>query len=159
MTNRRFWHLGIALLWAAIPTIDFQYQRVWESLPVHMATHFDINNHPNGWASRDSSMWFILGVTAFVAVLATVITIRIRKPDAASWAVLAMFYLVLGILYRASATVIEYNLSGNFLSMDWAMRLLVLAVAAIILLSVIPKRDCYRTSSNDRNGRPRPQGL
>src|SRR5579872_4113632 len=106
MTSRRFFHAGIALLWAAIPAIYFQYQSVWDRLPARMATHFDINNHPNGWASRESSMWFIMGVCAFVTVIATIVTARIRRPDAASWAVLAMFYLILGVLYRASAAVI-----------------------------------------------------
>ena len=139
--NRRFWHLGIAFLWVAIPAIYYQYQNVWDRLPARMATHFDINNHPNGWSPKESSMWFILGVTAFVVLLATVLLARIRKPDTAAWAILAMFFLVLGVLYRASSTVIEYNLTGNSLSMDWAMKLLVIAVIAIILLYVIPKRE------------------
>jgi len=139
--NRRFWHLGIAFLWIAIPAIYYQYQNVWDRLPARMATHFDVNNHPNGWSPKQSSMWFILGVTAFIVLLATVLLARIRKPDTSSWAILAMFFLVLGILYRASASVIEYNLSGNSLSMDWAMKIFVVAVIAIILLYVIPKRE------------------
>ena len=141
MTTRRFWHVAIAFLWAALPAIYFQYADAWNRLPVRMATHFDINGHANGWAPRETSMWFILGVTALVVLVATVLLARIRKPDASAWGVLAMFYIVLAVLYRASAAVIEYNLSGNFLSMDWAMMLLTIAVIAIILLSVIPKRD------------------
>ena len=86
-------------------------------------------------------MWFILGLTAFVVLLATVLLARIRKPDMASWAILAMFFLILGILYRASATVIDYNLTGNSLSMGWAMKVFVVAVIAIILLYVLPKRE------------------
>jgi len=139
-TNRRFWHVAIAALWAALPAIYFQYADAWGRLPVRMATHFDASGHPNGWAPRETSMWFIMGVTAFVVVLATILLARIRKPDTASWGVLAMFYIVLAILYRASAAVIEYNLSGNFSSMAWEMKLLIVAVVAIILLSVVPRR-------------------
>lgn len=141
MTSRRFWHLGIAFLWAAIPAIYYQYQNVWDRLPARMATHFDINNHPNGWSAKESSMWFIVGVAACVVLVATILLARIRKPNAVSWAIWAMFVLVLGILYRASATVIEYNLTGNSLSMDWAMKLFVVAVIAIILLYVVPRRE------------------
>jgi hypothetical protein len=139
--NRRFWHLGIAFLWVAIPAIYYQYQNVWDRLPARMATHFDINNHPNGWSSKESSMWFILCLTAFIVLLATVLLARIRKPDTAAWTILVLFFLVLGILFRASASVIEYNLTGNSLSMDWAMKIFVVAVIAIILLYVIPKRE------------------
>jgi uncharacterized protein DUF1648 len=140
MTTRRFWHIGIALLWAALPAIYFQYADAWDRLPARMATHFDLNGRPNGWSPRETSMWFIMGVAAFVVILATVFLARIRKPDAASWGVLAMFYIVLAVLYRASAAVIDYNLSGNFSRMDWAMKLLIVAVVAIILLSVVPRR-------------------
>jgi uncharacterized membrane protein len=140
MTSRRLWYAGIALLWAALPAIYLQYQRVWDRLPVHMATHFNASGQPNGWSPRESSMWFIMGVTAILVVVATIVTACMRKQHAASWAVLGMFYLILGILYRASAAVIDYNLSGNSLSMGWAMKLFVVAVAAIILLAVIPKR-------------------
>ena len=136
MTNRRFWHLGIASLWAVIPTIYYQYKDIWNRLPARMATHFDINNHPNGWAPKESSMWFILGVAACVVLVATVLLARIRTPDVKSWAILVLFLFVLGVLYRASATVIEYNLTGNLLSMDWAMKLFMAAVIAIILLYV-----------------------
>lgn len=140
MTNRRFFHAGIALLWVAIPAIYFQYQSVWDRLPARMATHFNAADQPNGWASRESSMWFIMGITAIIVVVATVVTVSLSKHQATSWAVLGMFYLILGILYRASAAVIDYNLSGNSLSMDWAMKLFVIAVTAIILLAAIPKR-------------------
>ena len=140
MTSRRFWHAGIALLWAAIPAIYFQYQSVWDRLPVRMATHFNAAGQPNGWASRDSSMWFIMGITAIIVAAATVVTVSLRKHLATSWAVLGMFYLILGILYRVSAAVIDYNLSGTSLSMDSAMKLFVVVVTAIILLAVIPKR-------------------
>ena len=140
MTTRRFWHVAIAFLWAALPGIYFQYADAWNRLPVRMATHFDSNGHPNGWALRETSMWFILGVTALVVLVGTVLLARIRKPDASAWGVLAMFYIVLAVLYRASAAVIEYNLSGNFLSMAWEMKVFIVAVIAIILLSVVPRR-------------------
>src|SRR6185437_12855216 len=140
MTTRRFWHVAIAFLWAALPAIYFQYADAWNRLPVRMATHFDINGHANGWAPRETSMWFILGVTALVVLVGTVLLARIRKPDASAWGVLAMFYIVLAVLYRASAAVIEYNLSGNFLSMAWEMKVFIVAVVAIILLSVVPRR-------------------
>lgn len=139
MTNRRFWHFGIGLLWAVVPAIYFQYQSAWSHLPARMATHFNANGQPNGWASRESSMWFIMGIAASVVVFATFLMACVRRLDVASWTVLGMFYLILGILYRTSAAVIEYNLSGNFVSMNWAMVLLMVAVAAIILLSVVPK--------------------
>ena len=140
MTTRRFWHFAIAFLWAALPAIYFQYADAWNRLPVRMATHFDINGHANGWAPRETSMWFILGVTAFVVLIGTILLARIRKPGASSWGVLAMFYIMLAVLYRASDAVIEYNLSGNFLSMAWQMKVFIAAVVAIILLSVVPRR-------------------
>lgn len=140
MTRRAGWYAGIAVLWAAIPAVYFQYQRAWDRLPARMATHFNAAGQPNGWTPRESSMWFIMGLTAIIVVVATAVTALLHKHHAASWAVLGLFYLILGILYRASAGVIEYNLTGNSFSMDWAMKLFVVAVAAIILLVVVPKR-------------------
>jgi hypothetical protein len=111
--NRRSWLAGIGLLWFALPAIALQYWLVWDHLPANLATHFDGSGRPNGWMTRDVSLFFMLGMTAFMLIVATLVLTRVRKPSTSSYALLGMFYVIVGVLYRVSGAVLDYNLYGR----------------------------------------------
>ena len=113
--TRTWWKIGIALPWLGLPLIALRYWMVWDQLPARMATHFNAMNQPNGWMSRQGSFYFIAGLYLCLVTLFTVITMVIHKlhaPNAAAWAVLGLFYVILGVLYYGNESVLAYNLTG-----------------------------------------------
>src|ERR1051325_854284 len=113
--TRTWWKIGIALPWLVLPLIALRYWMVWDQLPARMATHFNAMNQPNGWMSRQGSFYFIAGLYLCLVTLFTVITMVIHKlhaPNAAAWAVLGLFYVILGVLYYGNESVLAYNLTG-----------------------------------------------
>ena len=113
--TRTWWKFGIVLPWLGLPLIALRYWMVWGQLPVRMATHFNAMNQPNGWMSRESSFYFIAGLYLGLVTLFTVIIMVIHKvqaPHAAAWAVLGLFYVILGVLYYGNESVLAYNLTG-----------------------------------------------
>ena len=50
----------IALEWLALPAIGIMYGLAWNQMPEPLATHFGLNQQPNGWMSRQASLTFSL---------------------------------------------------------------------------------------------------
>jgi hypothetical protein len=138
--TRRWWQVCIALLWAAVPAIRFQYSQAWDRLPVRMATHFGVNGQPNGWMSRKVAMWFMLGLVTFMLITATLVLLRVRKPDGLAYALLGMFYAIMIVLYRISGAMIDYNLSGSPLNIAPEITALMLAVFMVIAVAIVSRR-------------------
>jgi hypothetical protein len=136
--DRRAFQFLTWLTWLALPLIALRYWQVWDQLPLRMATHFNANGQPNGWMSREVSLWFGLGVTAFLLVIFTAILLvcySIKTVDAASWALLAFYYFVLGIVSFGNYAVIEYNLHGTPIQLG--MLLFLTPLAILILIAVV----------------------
>ncbi|HTA23221.1 MAG TPA: DUF1648 domain-containing protein [Terriglobales bacterium] len=136
--DRRAFQILTWLTWLTLPLVALRYWQVWDQLPLRMATHFNANSQPNGWMSREASLWFGLGITAFLLVIFTgVLLVRysIKTPDAASWALLALFYFVLGIVSFGNHAVIEYNLHGT--PVQLGMILFLTPLAIVILIAVV----------------------
>lgn len=135
--NRRAFQFFTWLMWLALPFIALRYWQVWDHLPLRMATHFDINGRPNGWMTRDASFWFILGLTAFLLVLFTAILLVIHRQkvsDAASWALLAFFYFVVGFVVYGNELVIQHNLNGTPVRLGLSLLLIPLTVLALFAI-------------------------
>ena len=98
--KRKLFAILIALMWLALPLTALRYAQVWDQLPARMATHFGANGQPNGWMPRATSLYFGLGLTAFVLIIFTIITVILLKqkaqPDTASFALLGFFYFMTG---------------------------------------------------------------
>ena len=112
--NRDCYKPLIWLMWLALPTTALNYWRAWDQLPMRMAVHFDANWQPNGYTSREGSLMLALGVSAFLLLVFTVAAFAVRatKPSA-SWSILAVFYLALGLFWFASNWIVQRNLHGN----------------------------------------------
>lgn len=129
-----------ALLWLALPVIGLQYWIVWDQLPVRMASHFGATGQPNGWMTRETSVIFSLVLLVFLLAIFTFVLTRIRKPDALAWSLLAMFYVVIGVLVSVTSSVLDYNIHGRPLNIVREIVVTFLAAFVVIGVAVIAKR-------------------
>ncbi len=132
--SRRYLRVFTALVWVAVPTMAGMYAMAWNELPARLATHFDLANHPNGWMSREASLTFSLVMGIVIAGSATLILSRVKKPDPAAWALLILFYVIMGTLLWAEDAVIAYNVHGRPVDVT---PVLVTGISAAILVVVI----------------------
>lgn len=114
--NRKLLTILTALMWLALPLTALRYAQVWDRLPERMATHFGANGQPNGWMPRETSLYFGLGLTAFVLIVFTGIAIAILKQKAtlgaSSFALLGFFYFMLGFVFYVNNSILAHNLTG-----------------------------------------------
>lgn len=132
--NRRPFQFAIALLWLTVPLVAIQYWRVWDQLPVRMATHFNALGQPNGWMSREVAVEFGIGIMAFLLVIFTPIlwAISRRQVDMFAWAFLAFCGVITGVVAFGNQAVINYNLSGTPVHIGPFL----LAAPAAVILSI-----------------------
>jgi hypothetical protein len=129
-----------ALLWLALPVIGLQYWMVWDQLPARMASHFGAAGQPNGWMTRETSVIFSLVLLAFLLVTFTFALTRIRKPDLLAWSLLAMFYVVIGVLVTVTSSVLDYNLHDRPLNIMPELVITFLAAFVVIAVALGAKR-------------------
>jgi hypothetical protein len=129
-----------AMLWLALPLTGLQYWSVWDQLPTRMATHFGASGQPNGWMTRETSLIFAMVVTVLVLVALTWALTRVRKPDLLAWSLLAMLYVVIGVLFSINAAVLNYNLHGSPLNVIPAIIVVFTAAFAVIAVALMAKR-------------------
>jgi hypothetical protein len=126
--------LVTASLWLFLPLIAFRNWQVWDRLPIRVAVHFDIAGRPNGWMSREGSLQFILIFMAAILAVATLVLWRIRMPRSSAWAVLGVFYVVLGALYCGEESILAYNLDRTPLHV---LPIVISALVAVFVLTAI----------------------
>jgi hypothetical protein len=123
-----------ALLWLALPLVAFQFWTVWNELPARMASHFGAAGQPNGWMSRESLAIFSVLLVTFLLATFTWVLSRVRKPDALAWSLLAMFYVVVGVLLAVNSAVLKFNIYGRPLNI-WP-ELVIVFVSAFVVIGV-----------------------
>jgi len=141
--NRKAFQVFIWLMWLALPITAFRFWMAWDQLPLRMATHFDFNGRPNGCMPRDSAFYLVLGLTALILVVFTVVSYVAHKthaPDAFSWSLLGFFYLVIGFVYAGNSAVVQYNLDGQRMEIDSWLVLVPVAVVALTAIFLGSKR-------------------
>jgi uncharacterized membrane protein len=109
--NRDWYKTAIWLAWLALPITGLNYWLAWDRLPMRMAVHFDANWQPNGYTTKEGSLYFALIVIAFMLVLCTAASYAVRalKPQS-SWPVLIAFCVALGFCCYGANAIVEYNL-------------------------------------------------
>jgi uncharacterized membrane protein YciS (DUF1049 family) len=139
--DSKSYHTMTALLWLALPLTAFQFWTIWNQLPARMASHFGTAGQPNGWMSRETLVIFSLALLTFLLATFTWALTRVRKPDALAWSLLAMFYVVVGVLLRVNSAVLNFNLYGRPLNI--LPELVIVFVAAFVVIGVAlgAKRD------------------
>jgi hypothetical protein len=111
--SRTLYRLCSWLLWLGLPVVALQLFTVWDRLPMRLATHFDLAGRPNGWMSPDGFLVFILVTVTATAAISTIVAYRASQPDLSAWTLLGFFYVVVGILYGAAGSIVNYNLYGR----------------------------------------------
>ena len=124
-------------MWLALPLTAFQYLSVWDLLPGRMASHFNAQWQPNGWMSRGTSLWFALGLIAFLLTVFAAITYATKvthAPEKFSWAFLGFSYLIIAFVCVIDEKVIQYNLTGA--STNPGSFLLIIPIGIVILIAI-----------------------
>lgn len=130
--NRRWWNALTAILWLALPAVALRYWMLWDRLPAQLASHFNAAGRPNGWMSRGALLIFTLGLLVFLLAIFAVILSRVRKPEADSWTLLGMFYVVVGTLLWVNESVFNYNLYGQPVKVGPILIVIFLSVFAVL---------------------------
>ena len=141
--KRKVFQTFIWLMWLALPLTAFRFWMAWDRLPLRMATHFGMNGQPNGWMPRESAFYLALGLTALIVVVFTAVSYIAHKtnvPDAFSWSLLGFFYLVIGFVYAGNSGVVQYNLNGQRVELDFWTVLAPVAVIALTAIFLAAKR-------------------
>jgi len=141
--NRRWFQVMTWLMWLALPLTALRYWQVWGRLPAHMATHFDAFGRPNGWMSRQVSLEFALGITAFLLLIFTLVSYfahRRQTADAVSWALLGFFYLVVGFICSVNNSILEHNLTGRPVLVTPLLILLPMGILVLMAIYLQTKR-------------------
>jgi len=125
-------------MWFVLPALALRYWQVWDRLPVRIASHFDATGMANGWMTREGSMIFVIGISAFIVLLATLILGRVRRPEPASFAIVAFFYLIVGVIFWGNESVLAYNLYRRPVDVGpiiFAALAAAIALTAVVLLA------------------------
>jgi len=114
--ERRLFQIAAGLAWLALPLTAVKFWLAWDRLPARIAVHFDVNWQPNGWTSREGALMLALGVTTFLLAIFTVACYAACRTGSSSlsrWALVAIFYAVLGFVYYINAWIVDRNFNGS----------------------------------------------
>lgn len=115
--EQKLFPLAVGVAWLALPLTALHYLRAWDRLPARMAVHFDVNWRPNGWTSREGALMLVLITTILPLVTFTVAAYVVSRRAAVSnlskWAMVAVFYIALGVVYFVNNWVIDRNLNAG----------------------------------------------
>ena len=115
--NRRLYKILIALMWIVLPLTALRYWQVWDRLPASMATHFAPDGHANGWMTREGALYYALGVSGFLLVIFTVVSLVVllqkTAPETSSFALLGFFHVILGFMFYVNNSILRHNLTGS----------------------------------------------
>jgi hypothetical protein len=87
--------------------------------------------------TREGSLYFILGLYLFMVTLFTVVLVviqRVRKLEPAAWAMLGLFYVILGVIFHSNEAVLAYNLTGTPIQL---LPIIAPVIAAIFVVTII----------------------
>jgi hypothetical protein len=141
--NRKVFQAFIWLMWLALPITAFRFWLAWDRLPLRMASHFNFNGRPNGWMPRATAFFLALAITAMMLAVFTAlsyVTHKTRVPNTFSWFLLGFFYLVIGFVYAGNSGVVQYNLDGQPMRINFGSVLIPLAVVALTAIFLSTRR-------------------
>lgn len=111
--NRRYFQIAAGLLWLMPLVILIQHWMVWDQLPPMMATHFDGAGRANGCMSREAAAILPAAILLPLLIVTVLFLLRVRRPDAGTWSVVALFYLICGSMVEIVQQTIAFNLRGT----------------------------------------------
>ena len=161
--NRTYYKLGIALMWMALPLTALRYWQVWNELPVRMATHFDAAGNANGWMTREASLGFALVLTTFMLLVFSVVLYlaQLRSSQGQfAWALLTFFILIVTVIYRVNASIVNHALTGEPVEIGWVLLTVPLSIVALMFIyfrshrgSAFPEKETALIAEETHSGR------
>jgi hypothetical protein len=113
--SRPYYKAAMGFMWLALPFIGLRYWQVWNQLPARMVTHFGAGGRPNGWMSPQESLTVSLILIAIPLAVFTGTLLyalrRVHQPDATTWALMGLFYVVNAVVAFVCDVVLRYNLT------------------------------------------------
>ncbi len=138
--NRRYFQIAVGLLWLMPVVILLQHWMVWDQLPPVMATHFNGAGHANGWMSRESAVILPAVVLLPLLIVATVFLLRVREPEAGTWSIVGLFYLICGSMVAIVQQTIAFNLQGTAVHPVPVVMTVLGGVVVCVVISLASKR-------------------
>lgn len=133
-----------ALMWLAPAITVFRYWQVWNRLPARMVTHFGANGRPNGWMTPQQSLTFSLVLSVILLSVFTTILLyavrRVHQPDAVTWALLGLFYVIVGVATFISDAVLRYNLGQGSITVAPVAFTIIVAISAFVMVFLRAQR-------------------
>ncbi len=133
------------------------------SLPVRMATHFDAAGNANGWMTREASLGFALMLTTVMLLVFSVVLYLAqcgRAPGQFAWALLAFFLLIVAVIYRVNASIVNHALTGAPVEIGWVLLTVPLAIVGLMFIyfrshrgSAFPSTDADMIAEETHAGR------
>lgn len=131
-------------MWLSLPLTAIRYWQVWDRLPAYMATHFSAANQPNGWMTRETSLWFALGLTAFLLTIFSVVLFAVNsnrnEPGIFSWALVTFFCLIVGIVYSVNSGIVDFALYAKPIVLGPVLVTVPMAIVVLIALFLVSER-------------------
>lgn len=142
----------IGAMWLALPFTAYRYWSAWDRLPAHMATHFGANGRPNGWMTPQQSLTFSLVLLAIMLTVFTVILLytsrRTVHLTASAWAMMAVFYAIVGVMTYVNDSVLQYNLSQSSIPLGGIAAVVLIPIILFIAIFIGGKRGSALTNSS-----------
>jgi hypothetical protein len=149
--NRTSYKALAALLWLAPVTVLLRYRQLWDQLPLRMATHFNAAGRPNGWMTREMSMYWSAGFVAFtVAIFFVALIIVAQKyPETKlSWVLLAFFHAEAWTFVYLMDSLIAYNLNQAPIVVAPVLIVTIIGILAVAAVAIGEKRGTAFSTGN-----------
>lgn len=110
----------------------------WEQLPETMATHWGIENEPNGWSSKPFAVFGIPGVMAALHVFCLFITYNDPKKQNIGKKAISVVYWIMPCVSLAVMSMTYAHALGNEVDIGMIC-MLILGILLIVLGNYLPK--------------------
>jgi hypothetical protein len=149
-TNKGWFTTLAALLWLAPVAILVRYRQLWDQLPPRMAAHFNAAGQPNGWMTRDMSLYWSAGFLTLMAAIFFVVLVAVEQKypgSKLSWVLLAFLHAEAWTLVYLMDSLIGYNLNRTPIAVASVPIVTVIGLLAVVTVSVGEKRGASLSTS------------
>jgi len=147
--NKAWYKALTGLMWLAPMWIALRYWRLWDRLPLRMATHFNAAGRANGWMPREESLYYTLGFLGFLLVVFSAVLYLVQRKyelTKLSWALVAFLNIEIWTVAYTLNAGLNYNVGVPFSITPF---LVVTPVGALVIvaLAVMEKRGTAFSTS------------
>jgi Protein of unknown function (DUF1648) len=149
--NIRWFRTLAAILWVAPIAILVRYWQLWDQLPLRMAAHFNAAGQPNGWMTREMSLYWSAGFLVFMVAIFFVVLIAVEQkyPESKlSWVLLAFLHAEAWTLVYLMDSLIGYNLNRTPITIAPVPIVTVIGLLAVAIVAVGEKRGAALSTSD-----------